>query len=185
MAEFKGFWSAYRFWLVAAPWIVAIAFHVVRQGVRSLGNLLDTLFIGVCGFALSLLGTYVIARRKGAETLDARQRAEIERLEGENKTLQTKPYDAAIMAHTGDLFRRIAQEERDLLKFLLIHGESVEGEIPSHGTEERKRHLASCSAAGFVKKRTVQIPGWALYEYWRIAEHFEAPLRDLMFPRDP
>ncbi len=71
--EFRSFWSAYRYWLVFAPWAVAVVVHIVLHGFSNVGNLVETLVIGVGGFALSILGTYVIAMRKGAEVLDAQR----------------------------------------------------------------------------------------------------------------
>ena len=54
-----------------------IALQAARHGVRSVLNVGETLENGLLGAVFSLVGTYLIAMRKGAETLDAEQRSKV------------------------------------------------------------------------------------------------------------
>src|ERR1035441_2278112 len=72
--EFRKFWSDYRLWVFAASAFLApIALQAARHGMRSVLNVGETLENGLLGAVFSLVGTYLIAMRKGAETLDAGQ----------------------------------------------------------------------------------------------------------------
>src|SRR5579862_177654 len=78
-AELRKFWSDYRIWLTFVSVIIApILIQAFRHGWRSVLNLKEAVENGIIGLVISLVGTYLIAIRKGAESLDGELRHVIE-----------------------------------------------------------------------------------------------------------
>jgi hypothetical protein len=68
--EWKTFWSGYRAFVTIVAILSPIIIQILRHGVRSVVNVDETLANGFIGLCVSLVGTYLIAIRKGAENLD-------------------------------------------------------------------------------------------------------------------
>lgn len=74
--EYKKFWSGYRL-LVTFAGLLAPLLIQLQRGVHSMLSLGDAMESGAIGLFLSLSGTYLYSRRKGAEALDAERETEI------------------------------------------------------------------------------------------------------------
>jgi hypothetical protein len=100
--EYKKFWSGYRL-LVTFSGLAAPLLLQVERGTHSLLSLSEVVQTGAVGFSLSLIGTYLYSRHKGAESLDA-QRQE-----------QFKQTEEALTAEK-QITKRLAEEVEELRK---------------------------------------------------------------------
>jgi hypothetical protein len=140
--DFKGFWSLYRYWVTVATGLFSpILIQLYRHGWRSVVNLDETVTSVVVGLLVSMGGTYLIAMRRGAETLDAGLRNEVtghnsaaSRLSEEVQKLQeqlTNPPISRIEQSRRDsvgqklqLFpSAYAETAKSILKYVLEHGQ--------------------------------------------------------------
>ena len=127
-AEFRSFWSAYRYWLVLATLIAVVLVHFALHGIGS-GWLADTLLSTLTGFLLSLMGTYVIAMRRAAEVLDLRRQGEISdrdhsitKLNGQLVELTSDPAVQHHYREAEEALRKISDPAREVLKHLWSRG---------------------------------------------------------------
>ena len=106
----------------------------------SLAELLESAGVGL---SLSILGTYLLSRRNGAEALDAGLRdtisvreSTIGTLKSSIHTLQTLLKEPAVSKHELDARQRVRNllagancTESNVLRFLIDHGESFNEDV--------------------------------------------------------
>ena len=102
--EFKQFWSSYRYWATfSSVFLSPIVWQVIRHGAHSVVNVGETLVSALVGLIISMGGTYLIAMRKGAETLDSNWHTQV----GEKQDLLNAETarSNALAVEVGDLKR--------------------------------------------------------------------------------
>ncbi len=204
--ELRKFWSDYRWWVTIASAVIApILAQILRHGIHSVYGIRETIENGLIGLVISLVGTYLIAMRKGAEVLDLARdtesltlRREVDRLTPPKRTPQQQHYyDQAKTA-----LEELGENERIVLKHLKNHGKitlmapppgvggppSVQSPLP-HGMSPKDAYesLESCVAKSLVSReyRDVTIspnhPHPNRYMDYHIAEGMKAGLEELLY----
>ncbi len=147
--EYKKFWSGYRL-LVTLSGLTAPLLLQFQRGVHTMLSLFKAVESGILGLSISLIGTYLYSRRKGAESLDTGWQIEIARQEEISKqqteqiaagTEQVKRLGAEIddlkkpkrnafeektYQHYKTILARYGEYERGVLSTLKIHGKMIE-----------------------------------------------------------
>lgn len=109
-------------------------------------SLIEILESGGVGLGLSILGTYLHSRRKGAEALDAGLLDTISTRDSTIETLQTALKQPVISQH--ELYNRqrvrdwlagADEAELGVLKFLVDHGESLSSQVYENNPQNGDR----------------------------------------------
>lgn len=157
-------------------------------------NVQDTIINGLAGAMLAFVGSFVISLFRSPKLLDDDRLSDVKHREDSMDELQKRiealekdPFDDAFVARVKQLLSQATDEEIELLKFLLHHGE-MELRLISFGTcgRDQIRDAAyTCSERGFLDKRDIR-PGNGLVvfaTYFKIKDHFKPVLQRLLFPR--
>ena len=160
--EFKQFWSSYRCWVAIVPSIaVPVIFQIVRHGIRSMLNIGETLESGLAALVLSMVGTYLIAMRKGAEILDAEHLNRVDQMEKEITKLHEEAHPAIPQIEQQririltDFFASLREGQKRILAYILLRGR-VNGYSLQFQEEFETRDLGDTLAPG----RDIQLIEW-------------------------
>jgi len=151
---------------------------------------------GATGLSLSVLGTYLLSRRKGAETLDAAQRLEAvkaqEKIEEQQRALDEalrKPKRTRAEEHHYSAARasleKLPTECAEVLRHLRLHENLTYGRMnpscPSGMSFTNHRgFLDLCAEEHLVDKKARNTPGGIEWDY-RIAPGMQATLDELLY----
>jgi hypothetical protein len=90
--DFRGFWSDYRWWITIVGFF---NLPLIVQAIRGIHTMFDfgvACAYGLVSLTLSLVGSYAIAMRKGAEDLDSQKNKTISNLTEQNSKLHDVAY---------------------------------------------------------------------------------------------
>jgi hypothetical protein len=190
--EYRKFWSGYRL-LVTFSGLIAPVLRMLQRGIHSVLPIAEAVKIGAIGLTLSLLGTYLYSRRKGAETLDAARHTELVRTSSElsdktveNLSLQTAlsrkhPVDEFRENQINQWFQKFNSEEIEVLKWLLHKSETVDRTCKNPQIYALKRFVAETE---LVEETTERQPG-GVYAHWTINPNYRQVLTNILFPSPP
>ena len=121
---------------------------------------------------------------KAPVVLYMEQQGKIDKLNAHIQKLSTHPYDLAFEAMVKAKVQSASDPAKELLKFLLNHGEMDINYI-SISTGNHTAVGAECYSLGFVDKREDR-PGNGLVAraiYYRLKDNFREVLKDTFYPR--
>ena len=142
--DFRKFWSTHRLWATLSTLAVTVSvigIQVAYRGVGSMANVEQTIVNGVVGLGIALIGNYLIAMRRGAESLDSGLRNEIHEKNSalQDRTKENLKLQARLAVRPISLIERNRRTEveqklnllpsefidvvKGVIKYLLIHGE--------------------------------------------------------------
>jgi hypothetical protein len=160
-------------------------------------SLADAIESGFVGLSLSLLGTYLYSRRKGAESLDATLHSKIDGCEktiSEQNRLLSKP-DTAEEYHRRTArghFANLSDDAKAVLRLLWTrgavkirlddHGMPLPGEYETYlpGIPRARAELGNLSEHGFVVYRRDRDFTGPFID-WEIAGGYRSSLGDILF----
>jgi hypothetical protein len=163
----------------------------------------EALESGAVGLTLSLVGTYLYSRRKGAESLDAewqgRVRQEEQQTAAERETLRRLTAEIADRNRPKrtdseerdyqvikSIIEKCSDDEKDVLRHLKRHGKMIENHmsgfstVPTGFTHDRAATvLSKLTAQDITTVETRQVPsGWE--RVWQIAPGAVSALDELL-----
>ena len=122
--EYRKFWSGYRR-LVTFFGLLGTAVPQLQRGTHSVAEAMKG---GAIGLFLSVLGTYLYSRRKGAEALDAEHLQRIPELEktiielrAQVEAAKRNPGAERLYQETKLHVEKLGDDGRKVLKCLLLH----------------------------------------------------------------
>jgi len=139
--EFRKFWSAHRLRAILSTLAVTVSVIGIQVAYRGVGSVEQTIVSGVVGLGVSLIGNYLIAMRRGAESLDSGLRDEIHEKNSalQNQTKENRKRQARLVVRPISLIERNRRTEVEqkmnalpsefvdvvegVIEYLLIHGE--------------------------------------------------------------
>jgi hypothetical protein len=130
--DFRKFWSDYRWWLTIVGFF---NLPIIIQLIHGEDTLIDwglACIYALLSLILSLLGSYAIAMRRGAENLDSghlttikKQDEELDVRASRIKELEKKPKRSLLEESQDELlkerFEKYGEEEKSVLNYLAMH----------------------------------------------------------------
>ena len=181
--DFRSFWSAHRWWSTIVALLAATAGILIQisvLGVGSVANLELTITTGVGALAVSLLGNYLIAMRRGAERLDSELRGQIAE---QNKLITQQPTRTPTEQH----YYQVSKAEWDVLsvgakqivRHIWAHQTFAAGE-PIAGLDTGDVMVAllgELSTVCFLRKR--DLPGYPIW--WEPVPAYRSAIEELLY----
>jgi hypothetical protein len=146
--EYKRFWSGYRCLVTISGLSAPVVVWALRGGGRML-SFVEVIESGTVGLSLSLIGTYLYSRRKGAENLDAGLHQEIESHRSSAVGLQERVNSLIERSKIDPIEEHKQQQVRSWLAVLQPQQQDFFGWLLSHG-EVDSRLVSEQSGMGHI-----------------------------------
>src|SRR5262249_4781655 len=121
---------------IASAFVAPVLIQITRHGVRSMGNLADTLVNAFWGLVLSMILTYIVALRRGAENLDTELIRRSKEITDENSKLieecerlrkpKRTPAQENDYREIKAIYDKYGDDEKTVLKHLRRQGKMIE-----------------------------------------------------------
>ena len=193
--EFRKFWTAYRYWTIAAAFIASLVVQSIRGLSVANVNLQDILINGLLGapiaLALSVLGTYFIAMRKAAEALDTAAQSEITNRDNIISALRTEisesKLDRAEEYHYKVAEGEIATWTENCKEFVRRiyenHRISAGPDLKNRSRGIDEKELGKCihklDGSRIIKKNTSHDRGTQIW--WEIVPEYRSAISKLLY----
>ena len=190
--EYGKFWSGYRL-LATFGGLLAPLLVQLQKGVHSMLSLAEAVESGAFGLIVSLTGTYLFSRRKGAEALDAQLHEELDKVNraaelGKHSRTNAEQYryDKAKAAVT-----EIQEQGVLMLQHLQTHGPiKFNGLIPplphGMGKSDAIAILQKCVTLDLVTSETTSRPSGGtapiVETVFRISPGMQSILDEVLYP---
>jgi cell division protein FtsB len=202
--DFKRFWSDYRWWITIVGFFNLPLVIQVVLGKHTMVDFGVACIYAVISLIFSLLGSYVIAMRRGAESLDTHwqqrigqrneqldtERERVKNLNAEIEDLKKKPGrsipDERDFNAVKSLLEKHQEDDKTVLGFLLKVGKMKQSHgwnlapLPKGFTHDRTQiALNKLAQDDLVIRENTNIPGgWELV--WQVAPWAIQHLRELL-----